>query len=155
MSMKIGIISDTHGLVRPAAMRAMAGCAVILHAGDIGDEAVLAELATIAPVHAVRGNTDSGAWARQYPASELITFEGRHFYLIHNLDELDLDPVAAGVDVVITGHSHHPKIELHEGVLYCNPGSAGPRRFSLPVSVAHIYLAEGKMHAECIELEVS
>lgn len=112
MSMKIGIISDTHGLVRPEAKKALAGCAAILHAGDIGDESVLVELATIAPVHAVRGNIDSGAWARKYPASELIALDGRHFYLMHDLNELDLDPVAAGVDVVITGHSHRPPIAL-------------------------------------------
>jgi hypothetical protein len=152
--MKIGIISDTHGLVRPEARRALAGCAAILHAGDIGDEAVLVALEAIAPLHVVRGNVDSGAWAQKYPASNLVTLEGRNFYLIHDMDELDLDPVAAGVDVVITGHSHRPKIELRDGVLYCNPGSAGPRRFSLPISVAHIYLADGKMRAEYVELNV-
>ncbi|MBI3771748.1 MAG: metallophosphoesterase family protein [Gammaproteobacteria bacterium] len=153
--MKIGIISDTHGLIRPEAKQALAGCAAILHAGDIGEESVLAELEAIAPMHAVRGNIDSGAWARKYPATDLITLEGHHFYLIHDLEELDLDPVAAGVDVVISGHSHRPKIELRAGVLYCNPGSAGPRRCSLPIGVAHIYLAGGKMRAEYIELDVS
>jgi putative phosphoesterase len=138
--MKIGIISDTHGLLRPQAVERLAGADHIVHAGDIGRPEVISELRKIAPVTAVRGNVDRGDWAAGYPHTELVKLGGRFIHVLHNLEELDLDPVAAGIDVVVSGHSHRPKIETVGGVLYLNPGSAGPRRFTLPVALATLEL---------------
>ncbi len=136
--MRIGVISDTHGLVRPAALAALAGAELIVHAGDVGGPEVLAALAAIAPVRAVRGNNDKGAWARRLPVSDVVEV-GRHtLYVIHDVKELDVDPAAAGFGAVIAGHSHRPRNERVGGVLYFNPGSAGPRRFSLPITVGRI-----------------
>src|SRR5205807_828884 len=129
----IGVISDTHGLLRPQALAALRGSALIIHAGDVGDPAILAALGEIAPVFAVRGNVDRGAWANDLPASELVEFEQHSIYVLHDLGELDLDPASAGLHAVISGHSHRPSIETKRGVLYFNPGSAGPRRFDLPI----------------------
>src|SRR5467141_1295048 len=126
---RIGVISDTHGLVRPEALRALAGADLIVHAGDVGAPEVL---------DAVRGNNDRGRWARALAETEVVERGGRAIYVLHDLHELDLDPRAAGFDAVITGHSHQPQIERRDGVLYLNPGSAGPRRFRLPVSVARL-----------------
>jgi putative phosphoesterase len=140
--MRIGIVSDTHGLLRPEACARLAGVDHILHAGDIGREEVIAGLREIAPVTAIRGNVDTGAWARRYPDTARLTLGGKSFHLLHNLQELDLDPAAAGIDVVVSGHSHRPKIETAGGVLYLNPGSAGPRRFTLPIALA-ILAVEG------------
>lgn len=138
--MRIGIISDTHGLLRPEACARLAGVDHILHAGDIGREEVIAGLRRIAPVTAIRGNVDTGPWARRYPDTTRLNLGGKAFYLLHNLHELDLNPAAAGIDVVVSGHSHRPKIETVGGVLTLNPGSAGPRRFTLPIAVALLEL---------------
>ena len=141
--MKIGIISDTHGLLRPEAVERLAGVDHIIHAGDIGRPDVISDLRRIAPVTAVRGNIDRDDWAAGYPQTELVKLGGRFFYVLHNLAELDLDPIAAGIDVVVSGHSHQPKIETVDGVVYVNPGSAGPRRFSLPIALATLDLSGG------------
>ena len=140
-TMRIGIISDTHGLLRPEAVERLAGVQHIIHAGDIGRPDVISDLRRIAPVTAVRGNVDRDAWAAGYPRTELVKLGGRFFYVLHNLAELDLDPIAAGIDVVVSGHSHQPKIETVDGVVYLNPGSAGPRRFSLPIALATLDLS--------------
>ena len=145
--MIIGLISDTHGVLREEARRALAGVARILHAGDIGTPEVLTELAAIAPVHAVRGNNDTGAWARRIPVSEAVQLEGIAAYVLHDLHELDLDPTAAGFAVVVSGHSHRPEVAERDGVLYVNPGSAGPRRFKLPVSVGFLEITHGTARA--------
>ncbi len=141
----IGIISDTHGLLRPEARYALQGSDMIIHAGDVGSPEVLDGLRSIAPTIAVRGNVDREAWARQLPATEVVNAEGLQLYLLHNLFMLDLDPKAAGLSAVISGHSHRPHAEMRDGVLYLNPGSAGRRRFDLPVTVAEIRIEEGKM----------
>ncbi|HEY4165437.1 MAG TPA: metallophosphoesterase family protein [Reyranella sp.] len=138
--MMIGIISDTHGLLRPEACERLAGVDHIIHAGDIGGPEVIAGLREIAPTTAIRGNVDKGQWAGEHPHTEWLTLGGRTFYVLHNLNDLDLDPAAAGIDVVVSGHSHQPKIETVGGVLYLNPGSAGPRRFTLPIAVATLEL---------------
>jgi hypothetical protein len=139
--MKIGIISDTHGLLRPEAVERLAGVHHIIHAGDIGRPEVISGLRKIAPTTAVRGNVDRGEWAVGYPHTELLQLGGRWFYVLHNLAELDLDPAAAGIDVVVSGHSHRPRVETVDGVIYLNPGSAGPRRFSLPIALATLELS--------------
>ncbi|HEY2749383.1 MAG TPA: metallophosphoesterase family protein [Polyangia bacterium] len=136
--MRVGVISDTHGLVRPEALAALAGSELIVHAGDVGGPEVLDALAAIAPVRAVRGNNDKGAWAARLPQSELIEVGAHGLYVIHDVKELDLDPAAAGFAAVIAGHSHRPRNDIIDGVLYFNPGSAGPRRFSLPISIGRI-----------------
>lgn len=141
--MRIGLISDTHGLMRPEALDALRGCAHILHAGDIGAPDILDALRPIAPLTAVRGNNDHGAWAQAIRATEAVTLGGVAVYLIHEIGLLDVDPVAGGFGVVVSGHSHKPAIETRGGVLYVNPGSAGPRRFRLPVSVGFLELAGG------------
>jgi len=144
---KIGLISDTHGLLRPEAKQALSGVERIIHAGDIGTREILDELSTVAPVIAVRGNNDKGAWARDIPEVEAVEIEGVFIYTLHDLKELDLDPKAAGFSVVVAGHSHRPSIEEKDGVLYVNPGSAGPRRFSLPVSLGFLEIADGACRA--------
>ncbi|HEV3396746.1 MAG TPA: metallophosphoesterase family protein [Xanthobacteraceae bacterium] len=148
----IGVISDTHGLLRPQAVAALQGSILIIHAGDVGSPAILGELRQIAPVVAVRGNVD-GAWAARLAQSEIVEHEGLLLYVLHILEELDLDPPTAGFHAVISGHTHRPKMETKGGVLYFNPGSAGPRRFDLPVSVGRLLLAEGKVTSEIIYLE--
>jgi putative phosphoesterase len=150
----VGVISDTHGLLRPQALAAMRGCSPILHAGDIGGIEVVDELRKIAPVFAVRGNNDRGEWAKGIPGTDVVEVDGFSFYLLHDVNELDLDPRAAGFRAVIAGHSHRPRIEEKEGVLYFNPGSAGPRRFKLPVSVGRLIVTNDKLQAEIIELDV-
>jgi hypothetical protein len=149
----LGVISDTHGLLRPEAVHALYGSNRILHAGDIGDPEILEALAQIAPVIAVRGNIDTGSWARTLPETEVLEAGGVSIYMLHDLGRLDLKPEAAGFRVVIYGHSHQPKIEDKDGVLYFNPGSAGPRRFRLPVSVGQLMIMAGKVKAELVELE--
>jgi uncharacterized protein len=145
---RIGLISDTHGLVRPEALAALAGVSQIVHAGDIGSQEVLIALRAIAPVIAVRGNNDKDAWARRIPETEVLEVEGFTLYVLHDLGELDLDPAAAGFSIVVSGHSHKPVITKKDDVLYVNPGSAGPRRFKLPVTVGLIEIKRGKLHAE-------
>jgi len=151
---KVGLISDTHGLLRPQALEALAGTDFILHAGDVGAEGVLEALARLAPVRAVRGNVDRGGWAARLPETEFVEAGGTLIYLLHDLNALDLEPAAAGVGVVLSGHSHQPAVFERAGVLYVNPGSAGPRRFRLPVSVGWLHLGEGGPRAEIVELEV-
>lgn len=153
-ALKIGLISDTHDLLRPQARAALTGVAHILHAGDICEDHVLAELAHIAPVTAVRGNNDRGEWARALQTTVLVEIGGVSLYMLHDLSELDIDPRAAGVHAVIYGHSHQPRIEVRAGVLYVNPGSAGPRRFSLPVSVGLLEIAGGKVSATLHALQL-
>jgi putative phosphoesterase len=148
----VGIISDTHGLVRPSALEALAGARVILHAGDIGSSEVLHALSAVAPVHAVRGNTDVEPWASGLPAREWLNIDGVDIVVLHDLVKLDIDPVAAGVSVVVTGHSHRPELLERNGVLFVNPGSAGPRRFHLPATVARLTVSEGRVRAEIVPL---
>lgn len=149
----LGIISDTHGLVRPEVHRLLEGSELIIHAGDIGSVEVLDELKRIAPVVAVRGNVDTGIWADRLPKWKVIDHRGRLFYVLHNVHELDVDPLAAGFDAVISGHSHKPRNEKRDGVLYFNPGSAGPRRFKLPVGLGKIHLhADASITGEWIGL---
>jgi len=151
--MKIGVISDTHGLLRPGAEQCLAGVAHIIHAGDIGRPEVIAGLRRIAPVMAIKGNVDTADWAARYPDTRTVKLGGRVIYVLHDVNELKLDPVSSGIDVVISGHSHRPDIETVDGVLYVNPGSAGPRRFSLPISVGRLTLREGQIHAELMEIK--
>ena len=146
--MKIGLISDTHGLLRPEALRALAGVQHIIHAGDIGGPDVIAALRDIAPVDAVRGNNDKDAWAKQFPLRLALEFKGVHIHVLHDLKELDVEPAAAGFRVVIAGHSHKPAVVERDGVLFVNPGSAGPRRFSLPVTIGYLTVAAGGASAE-------
>ena len=150
--MTIGVISDTHGLTRTQACAALRGCELILHAGDVGAVEVLHQLQRIAPVVAVRGNVDVEKWARRLPATEMSEFQNKVFYVLHRIADLDLKPNAAGVHAVIYGHSHRPSIEWRDGILYFNPGSAGPRRFSLPVTVGRIEIVDGELRPEIIPL---
>ena len=148
----IGVISDTHGLLRPEALAALQGSDFIVHAGDIGDPAILDELNEIAPVTAVRGNVDHGAWAEKIPQTNVLEVEAISIYVLHILDELDLKPGAGGFAAVICGHSHMPKQETKNGVLYFNPGSAGPKRFDLPVSLGRLIVERGKIQTQIIKL---
>jgi len=148
----IGIISDTHGLLRPEALTALVGSDYIIHAGDIGDPAILKELAKIAPVTAIRGNVDREAWAKKIPATSVLEVQGASIYILHNLAELDLKPEAAGFAAVVHGHSHVAKQETKNGVLYFNPGSAGPRRFRLPVSIGRLKVKDGEVWGEIVEI---
>jgi putative phosphoesterase len=150
----LGVISDTHGLLRPEAVEALRGSDRILHAGDVGAPEILEKLAQIAPVTAIRGNVDTGPWAAALPETEVIETEGVSVYMLHDLAQIDLKPEASGFRVVIYGHSHRPKIEEKNGVLYFNPGSAGLRRFSLPVSVGRLTIEAGKVQAALIRLKV-
>jgi len=151
---RVGLISDTHGLMRPEALAALDGVSHIVHAGDIGTPEILAQLGAIAPVTAIRGNNDKGPWARGIAEHEVVEIGGKSIYVLHDLKELDLDPVAAGFAVVVTGHSHKPLITTRDDVLYVNPGSAGPRRFTLPISVAMLEIAGDAIHAEIRELKL-
>ncbi len=146
------MISDTHGLMRPEALQALAGADRLLHAGDIGAPEVLEALNAIAPVTAVRGNNDRAAWANGIPEVECVELGGVRVHLLHDLKELAIDPVAEGIRVVVSGHSHKPKVEWQNAVLFLNPGSAGPRRFRLPVTVAWMELSGGQAEARVVEL---
>jgi putative phosphoesterase len=150
----LGVISDTHGLLRPEAVEGLRGSERILHAGDVGTPEILEALAQIAPVTAIRGNVDTDPWARALPATEVVEISGVSIYMLHDLGQFTLKPAAAGFRVVVYGHSHQPKIEEKNGVLYLNPGSAGPRRFHLPVSVGRLTIDAGKVRAELVELEI-
>jgi hypothetical protein len=147
-----GVISDTHGLLRPEAVERLRGVSHILHAGDVGTPEVLAALNEIAPVTAVRGNVDHGSWATQLPTTDVVEVEGMSIYMLHILADLDLKPEASGFGVVVYGHSHVPKLEVKSGVLYFNPGSAGPRRFKLPVTVGKLVIDGGAVHGEIVEI---
>ena len=148
----VGIISDTHGLMRPQALDALRGSDLIIHAGDVGQPDVLEPLRALAPLHVVRGNVDRGAWAARLPATAHVDAGGHVFHVLHNIAELDLDPAAAGFSAVVYGHSHQPSIETRDGVLWLNPGSAGPRRFKLPVTVARLRVAGQRLTPEIVTL---
>lgn len=152
--MLLGVISDTHGLLRPEAVEALRGTQQVIHAGDVGSPEILKKLATIAPVTAVRGNVDKEAWAQQLPQTQALEAGGVSIYVLHDLTQLDVKPVAAGFRVVISGHSHIPKQEVRNGVLYFNPGSAGPRRFKGPVSVGRLSIDGAEVSAELVILNV-
>ena len=151
---RIGLISDTHGLLRPEAVEALRGSEFIVHAGDIGDAAIIERLSGIAPVTAVRGNNDNGPWACAFKESEILEVDDTIIYVVHDLAQLDLDPAAAGFHAVVSGHSHRPAIREQNGVTYVNPGSAGPRRFSLPVSVGRLVVGGGRVRATLMTLDV-
>jgi uncharacterized protein len=151
---RIGLISDTHGLMRAEALRALDGSNFIVHAGDIGDASILDRLRDIAPVTAVRGNNDRGAWATALPDSAELIVDGRVVHVLHAVQDLQVDAREAGFDVVVAGHSHRPSIETRGGVLFVNPGSAGPRRFRLPVSVGRLVLTSHRMEPALIELSI-
>jgi putative phosphoesterase len=148
----LGLISDTHGLLRPEAAAALEGCDAIVHAGDVGNAGVIDGLRALAPLTVIRGNIDR--WAEALPDTEVLDFEGRLIYVIHDLNDLDLDPAAAGFDAVVSGHSHRPAITRKDGVLYVNPGSAGPRRFRLPVALARLKVSDAGLEARIVELSV-
>ena len=150
----VGVISDTHGLMRPAAMAALRGSDLIIHAGDVGAPEVLDTLRGIAPTFAVRGNVDTASWAARLPLTERVAAGGLSFFVLHEIAQLDLDPAAAGLAAVVFGHSHMPSIETRGGVLFLNPGSAGPRRFKLPVAVARVRVAGRQLRPEIVELQV-
>jgi uncharacterized protein len=148
----LGVISDTHGLLRPEALVALAGSDLIIHAGDVGKPEILAELKAIAPLFVVRGNVDNGDWANQLPTKEIVEFSGSTIYILHNLHELDVDPDAAGFAAVITGHSHKVHEYRKGKVLFLNPGSAGPQRFDLPITVARLHVEKMQWRSEIIQL---
>jgi putative phosphoesterase len=148
----IGVISDTHGLLRPEAVAALKGSDHIIHAGDVGDPGTLEQLAWLAPVMAVRGNVDRGAWARELPESNVLQAGAIAIYVLHDVSRMDLDPAAAGFSAVVFGHSHRPAQEYRKGVLFFNPGAAGPRRFTLPVSVGRLRIRSSRLSAEIITL---
>lgn len=150
----VGIISDTHGLIRVEAIEALREVDLILHAGDIGNPQVLKALQAIAPVIAVRGNIDNGDWAQNLPDWQVVEVGALYVYILHDVKEIELSPAAAGFQVVVSGHSHKPSVEAREGVLYVNPGSAGPRRFKLPVSVARLEVSGESVTAQVVELPV-
>jgi hypothetical protein len=150
--MFIGVISDTHGLLRQEAVTLLRGADHIIHAGDIADPAILERLSQIAPVTAVRGNVDREAWAKKIPETNVLELDGVSIYVLHILENLDLKPKASGFGAVIYGHSHVPKEEMKDGVLYFNPGSAGPKRFQLPVTLGKLIVQGGKIRAEIIQL---
>jgi len=150
--MIIGVISDTHGLLRPEAVEALAGLDRIIHAGDVGDPVILESLGQIAPVTVVRGNVDKGAWSQKLPDTNVLEVEGLSIYVLHSLEQLDLKPEAAGFAAVVYGHSHVPKQEIRNGVLYFNPGSAGPRRFSLPVCLGTLTVNGARIRGEIVDL---
>jgi uncharacterized protein len=155
MSSVLGLISDTHGLLRPAALAALRGSNIIIHAGDIGDPAILDQLRTIAPVFGVRGNVDRGDWATKLPLRETVDVEGSRIYVLHDLHDIDLDPKFCEISIVVSGHTHQPESHWHNGVLYINPGSAGPKRFSLPISLARLDLLKTPWQPEFISLSVN
>ncbi len=150
----VGVISDTHGLLRPEAIAALRGSDMIIHAGDVGRPDVLEALRVLAPTFAVRGNVDTQTWAEKLPTTEVVEVGPLLIWMLHDIAELDLDPVAAGFAVVVYGHSHKPSIETREDVLYLNPGSAGPRRFRLPVTVARLHVSGTIIRPEIVELVV-
>lgn len=150
--LRVGLISDTHGMLRPDARAFLMGCDYIVHGGDVGGADILDDLAAIAPLTAVRGNNDTAPWAARLPVTELIRVGNVFIYVIHNLAELDIDPGAAGVRVVVSGHSHQPRVEERAGILYVNPGSSGPRRFKLPISVGEVIVSGDAVKARIVDL---
>jgi putative phosphoesterase len=150
----VGVISDTHGLVRPEAIEALRGCDLVVHAGDVGKPEVLDRLGELAPLVAIRGNNDRGEWAVELPETQVVEVERIRLYVVHDLADLDLDPAASEFSAIISGHSHRPSARVLGGILYLNPGSAGPRRFSLPVCVARIAVRGANLRPELVELAV-
>jgi putative phosphoesterase len=150
--MIVGVISDTHGLLRPEAVALLRGADRIIHAGDIGGPEILSSLEALAAVTAVKGNNDKGAWARALPSTEVVDAEGLLIYVLHDVAELDVDPSAAGFRVVVAGHSHRPLCEERDGVLWFNPGSAGPRRFKLPIAVGRLVVERGDVRGEIVTI---
>jgi len=154
-SFLLGIISDTHGLLRPEALSALKDSQSIIHAGDIGNSQILDQLKTIAPVFAIRGNVDTEPWASSVPLTAVVELQNISVYVLHNLEQLDLNPKAAGFHIVVSGHTHKPEFHRHDGVLYINPGSAGPRRFSLPISLAILDLLKTPWQVEFLNLSAT
>jgi len=152
MKFKVGVIADTHGLLRPEAIEFLERCDIILHAGDVGNPDILQSLSNIAPTYAIRGNIDKGSWAKELPEKDVLEVENKFFYLIHSIDDLDLNPAAAKFDAIIFGHSHQPISYKKDGVLYFNPGSAGQRRFKLPISIGRITIMKSRLESEIITL---
>jgi putative phosphoesterase len=149
---RVGLISDTHGLLRPEALAALKGSELIIHAGDIGKPEVLASLKTVAPVLAIRGNNDRESWAKKIPDILHLRVNGACLFIIHNVNDLEVDPAADGFQAVISGHSHKPSLTNNDGVIFLNPGSAGPRRFKLPVALARLRIRGGKVNGKIVEL---
>ena len=154
MLSKIGILSDTHGLLRPEVVSAISDCDIIIHAGDVGNPGVLEKLWQLAPVHAVKGNMDKGNWANTLPLTEVVEIHGHFIYILHEIEHLDLDPAAAKFKMVIYGHSHKAELKKKGMVFYLNPGSAGPRRFTLPVTIAKVTVNSGGLIPEIIRINV-
>jgi putative phosphoesterase len=152
---RIGVISDTHGLLRPEAVAFLQGSDRIVHAGDVGDPAIIDALAGIAPVTAVRGNVDTAPWASALAETEILDVDGVRLYVIHDLAQLAIRPAASRIQVVVSGHSHQPVSDRKGGVLYLNPGSAGPRRFRLPIAIAELTIADGAVEARIVELSIA
>ncbi len=150
----LGVISDTHGLLRPEALDALRGSDMIIHAGDVGKPEVIDRLGEVASTHVVRGNIDKGSWAAALPMTELVTLGKHRLFVLHDLSQLDVDPAAAGFAAVVFGHSHRPAIETRNGILFLNPGSAGPRRFKLPVTIARVKTSGQRLRADIVELQV-
>lgn len=151
--MIVGVISDTHGLLRPEAVEMLRGSEHIIHAGDIGAPEIIPALEKLAPVTAIRGNIDQMAWCRKFPETEVVELGGLHIYILHDVNAMDLNPKAAGFAAVISGHSHKPHQEMKDGVLYFNPGSAGPRRFKLPISIGRLEISGGAVSAKTLIIE--
>ena len=152
--MRVGVISDTHGLLRPEALQALEGAEHILHAGDVGNPEILSALNRVAPITTIRGNIDEGGACGHLPATELIELGGNSIYMLHDVKKLDLNPAAAGIAAVVFGHSHKPLLEWRRGVLFLNPGSAGPRRFQLPLTVACLHIEAAGLNAQIVTLPV-
>jgi uncharacterized protein len=150
----VGVISDTHGLLRPQALELLRGSDHIVHAGDIGAPEIVSALEQVAPVTAIRGNIDKQDWARRFPGTEVVELAGLHIYIIHDAQALDLDPRAAGFAAVISGHSHRPQQQLKDGVLYFNPGSAGPRRFKLPITLGRLEISQGSVKGQILNIPI-
>jgi uncharacterized protein len=150
----VGVISDTHGLLRPEALDVLRGSDMIIHAGDVGKPEVIDRLGEVAPLHVVCGNIDKGSWAAALPLTELVEIGDHRFFVLHDIAQLDVDPVAAGFAAVVSGHSHRPSIETRNGVLFLNPGSAGPRRFKLPITVARVKTSGRHIRADIVDLGV-
>lgn len=150
----LGVISDTHGLLRPEALGALRGSDMIIHAGDVGKPEVIDRLGEVAPTHVVRGNIDKGSWAAALPMTGLVTLGQHRLFVLHDISQLDVDPAATGFAAVVFGHSHRPSIETRRGILFLNPGSAGPRRFKLPVTIARVKTSGQRLRADIVELQV-
>jgi hypothetical protein len=153
--LRVGVISDTHGLLRSEARAFLVGCDYIIHGGDIGSRDILDALAALAPLVAVRGNNDRESWAEHLPETEMIRVGGVFAYIIHDLSRLDIEPRAAGVQVIVSGHSHKPCSEERDGIVYINPGSCGPKRFKLPVSIGELWVDGSHVRARTVELQIS